>query len=82
MLTGYLGLLLEAMQHVNRLIKFGDVNHPVNTVRIFDSDLSGASPHILEWLPVTWVKSRLHLAQLKARLPACLRGKVQKILVG
>lgn len=55
LLAGGLGLFLEAVQDVYRIIKFGDVHHTIGAACIFDAYFSRASADAVKRLPVVRV---------------------------
>src|SRR5262245_6687554 len=66
------------MQHVNSVGKGGDVDHPVCSRRVADSDLPNARADRRHRLPITEVATRLDEVELVASVPASLFGEVSQ----
>jgi len=72
------GLLFEAMQHVDRILKGGDVEDAVRHVRL-DPDLSHARSNAGHRFPIVRIEAPLHLPELKPTPAPCGIGKCLKI---
>src|SRR5262249_50257797 len=77
---GLLGLLLERMQHVNGVGKGSDVDHPVCSRRVADSDFPNARADRRHRLPVAGVATRLDEVELVASIPARLFGEASQAI--
>ena len=78
-LGGGFGLLLKAVQNVNGLFKFGDIQHTVNALGILDADFFDTRTNIIKWFPVVGLQASLVFAQLEAGFLLGLKRKCTKV---
>jgi len=77
---GFGRLLLEGMQHINRLGELGDIQHPPLAQRMH-TNLIHARANRQQRFEITGHQSILHLPQLHARRQAHLTGKARQIIL-
>ena len=70
------------MQHIDCLLKFGDVHHAVDATRVLDADFFRAGTHTVERLPVGRLKPGLDLPQLEACFLPGILPRCPQVVVG
>jgi hypothetical protein len=78
-LAGLLGFLLEGMEHINGLLKLGNIEHSIRIVGL-ETQFVSAWPNDGHRLKIGWLIATLDSAQLKARSTSGFGGKPAQVL--
>ena len=78
-LAGLLGFLLEGMEHINGLLKLGDIEHSVRIVGL-EAEFVSAWSNYGHRLKIGWLIATLDGTQLEARSASGFGGKLAQVL--
>jgi hypothetical protein len=78
-LADLLGFLLEGMEHINGLLKLGNIEHSIRIVGL-EAQFVSAWPKDGHRLKIGWLIATLDSAQLKARSASGFGGKLAPVL--